>query len=244
MIGCLRVDEEFKSLLAILTDEEHMNLEQGIVNSGRVLQPILVWDGTIIDGHNRYEIAQMHGIGFETREMMFDSKEDAKIWIIKHQMGRRNLNDFQRAEMAIKLKHSIEVKAKTNQRAAGGAVPMKSTEPVNTREELALIASVSEDTIRKVEKIIDKAPIADLNKLRAGECSINSAFKKVQYSSEPQSDPSVNDNAGVQKVVLKIQKLAEQTFGMRKELSSADREVVRGVIHQLNEALSLIEEAS
>ncbi len=244
MIGCLRVDEEFKNLLAILTDEEYMNLEHDIVTSGKILQPILVWNDTIIDGHNRYQIAQLHEIDFETREMMFDSKEDAKIWIIKHQMGRRNLNDFQRAEMAIKLKNSIEVRAKTNQRAAGGAVPMKSTEPVNTREELAMIASVSEDTIRKVEKIIEKASVNDLNKLRAGECSINSTFKKVQYSSEAQPDPSVNDNAGVQKVVLKIQKLAEQTFGMRKDLSDADREVIQSAIDQLNTVLSFIEEAS
>jgi hypothetical protein len=39
-------------------------------------------------------------------------------------------------------------KAKGNQIKAGGAVPMKSTKPIDTRKELAKIANVSHDTIR------------------------------------------------------------------------------------------------
>lgn len=235
----LNIDQELKNLLPPLSDEEFISLEEDIVNCGRILQPVLVWNGVIIDGHNRYEIAQVHELDFETKEIAFESKEEAKLWIIKHQMGRRNLNDFQRAEMAIKLKSSVEVKAKANQRAAGGAVPMKSTEPVNTREELAKLASSSEDTIRKVEVIMDKASVEDIQKLRSGECSINSVFKKVQYPFAPQSDHSGESNSGLQNMIMKIQKLTKQLFEKKNDLLNDDHEAIQGIIQQLNEIVSL-----
>jgi hypothetical protein len=235
---CLKIEDEFKSLLPPLSDEEYMSLEADIVSSGKILHPILVWNGIIVDGHNRYEIAQTHEIEFEIKEMPFQDRDEAKIWIIKHQMGRRNLNDFRRAEMALKLKGTIEIRAKANQRAGGGAVPMKSTEPVNTREEIASIASVSEDAIRKVEKIIEAAHEDDIQKLRSGESSINSAFKKIQNCTNSQTDHPVENRSKVQGVLFKIRRLTEQLFKMKNELTDVEREVICGVVQQLSDLSS------
>jgi hypothetical protein len=45
-------------------------------------------------GHNRYGICQKHNFQFKTIEREFDSKDDACIWIIDNQKGRRNLPLF------------------------------------------------------------------------------------------------------------------------------------------------------
>ena len=60
---------------------------------------IVNWDNLLIDGHNRYEIAQRHDLEFEVREVEFENENDAKVWIIQHQFGRRNLADFVKYEL-------------------------------------------------------------------------------------------------------------------------------------------------
>ena len=56
----LRIDEEFEKLIPPLTDEEYRQLEENIVLEGTVLMPLMVWNGTVIDGHNRYKIIRKH----------------------------------------------------------------------------------------------------------------------------------------------------------------------------------------
>ena len=83
---------------------------------------------------------------------------------------RRNLQPFQRAELALKLEPLIAKKAKEKQRAAGGAVPKKSAEaPIETREEVAKAAGLSHDTIAKAKKIMERAPEEVKESLRRGE---------------------------------------------------------------------------
>lgn len=55
--------------------------------------PILVWNGTIVDGHNRYEICNRLQIPYAVQNMNFDSRNDAIIWICNNQLGRRNITE-------------------------------------------------------------------------------------------------------------------------------------------------------
>ena len=52
----LEIKEEFKKLIPPLTSEEFKQLEQNCLAEG-IREAILTWNGFIIDGHNRYEIA-------------------------------------------------------------------------------------------------------------------------------------------------------------------------------------------
>jgi len=90
----IKIDPEFKSLIPPLTTEEFTQLEKSIVSEG-CRDALVLWDGIIVDGHNRYEICQKHGIPFKTTEMQFSDREEAKDWIDKNQLGRRNLTPDQ-----------------------------------------------------------------------------------------------------------------------------------------------------
>lgn len=88
----LKIDQEFESMCPPLTAEEYRQLEENILNEGLVLMPLVVWNGIIIDGHNRYKIAQAHpGIAYKTHEKQFESRYKVWAWICKNQLGRRNL---------------------------------------------------------------------------------------------------------------------------------------------------------
>ena len=84
------IDQEFKNLIPRLTSEEYEQLEKNIVAEG-CRDALVVWQGTLIDGHNRYEICTKHGEEYGTISMDFDNRDEVIDWIINNQLGRRNL---------------------------------------------------------------------------------------------------------------------------------------------------------
>ena len=100
----LRIDPEFRDKIPPLTDAEFEQLQENILNDGEVYEPIAVWNGTIVDGHNRYKIIVEHPeIPFRVKEMNFPDKWAAFDWMYKKQLGRRNLTDEQRAYLLGKM---------------------------------------------------------------------------------------------------------------------------------------------
>lgn len=84
------IDNEFKSLIPPLTDDEYDGLRDSILSEG-CRDALVLWGNTLIDGHNRYEICEKHGIPFKTIQKDFDSRDAVIEWIILNQFGRRNL---------------------------------------------------------------------------------------------------------------------------------------------------------
>lgn len=179
----MKINAKFQSLIPPLSDEEFKQLEENILQDG-IRDSLVVWNDTLIDGHNRYKIAEKHGLKYTTVSMNFDSEMDAERWIILNQFGRRNLEAYVRSTLALKLKSIIAEQAKKNMLATqnnnSGAALEKSTKQINTRKELANIAGVSENTIAKVEKIEAQAPQEVKEQLSKGEISINQAYKGIK----------------------------------------------------------------
>ena len=92
----LTIDPEFANKIPPLREEELEQLEENILADGVVINPLIVWDGVIVDGHNRYRILQKHPeIQFTTYEKQFPDRYAAIAWICKNQLGRRNLTPQQ-----------------------------------------------------------------------------------------------------------------------------------------------------
>ena len=175
------IDQEFVMLIPPLTDEEYKGLEASILAEG-CRDSLVVWGDVLVDGHNRYRICTKHNIPYQVVQKDFADRNEAKLWMIRNQLSRRNLPSFVRSELALKLKPVIAEMAKENQRGGqgGNLLPQKSAKAIETREELAKIADVSQDTIAKVEKIIAVAPEEVKTQLRKGEMSINQAYQQVK----------------------------------------------------------------
>ena len=59
----LIIDESFRNLICPLSRQEYLQLEENLLSDG-CRNPIVIWNGVIIDGHNRYDICRKHGIPF------------------------------------------------------------------------------------------------------------------------------------------------------------------------------------
>ena len=92
----LTIDPEFEGKIPPLREEELKQLEENILADGVVINPLIIWDGVLVDGHNRYRILQKHPeIQFTTYEKEFPDRYAAIAWICKNQLGRRNLTPQQ-----------------------------------------------------------------------------------------------------------------------------------------------------
>ena len=85
-----QIDPEFKRLLPELSDTELSQLESNILTDG-CRDPIVVWDGIIVDGHHRYDICKRHKLPFKVEYKKFGCREEAIQWICMNQIGRRNI---------------------------------------------------------------------------------------------------------------------------------------------------------
>ena len=105
----LQINPKFEQIIPPLTEDEFAQLEENILKLGRVIEPIQVWKGFIVDGHHRYKIVQKHPeITYTTCEREFESEIEAVDWICGYQLGRRNLNDIARKVLTAQKYQAIK----------------------------------------------------------------------------------------------------------------------------------------
>ena len=173
---------ELKDLIPPLSPEEYEQLEKNCIING-IREPLSLWkkddELILIDGHNRYKIAQEHNLDYSITEYYFDSITDVKKWIIENQIGRRNLSKFQIIELILPLKEELAAQAKDNQRGGQGGLLLENSTKANTRKTLAEMAGVSENTVHRAEVILQDGDEDLIGQLHRGEKSINAAFLQV-----------------------------------------------------------------
>ena len=162
----LRIDPEFESRIPPLTDDEFKQLEENILADGVIINPIIVWDGVIVDGHNRFRIVEKHPhITFTTCEREFNDRHDALAWICKNQLGRRNLT-FQQKKYLIGKQFEAE---KQRQGTNNQYVQAKSEKcqlgtfqnSVDTAERIAQENGIGRRSVFRAEEFAKAVDIAD-----------------------------------------------------------------------------------
>jgi N6-adenosine-specific RNA methylase IME4 len=181
----MKINQEFKDLIPPLSEDEYNQLEKNCITEG-IRDSLVTWQGTLIDGHNRYEIATKHNLHYTTIEKEFDNENDVIEWIIYNQFGRRNLSNYQRSVLALRLEPIFQEKAKENSVQSGKeygkglSILTNPINKINTREEIRKIAGVSSGTMAKVQKIEKEATPETKQKLLIGDISIDEAYKDIK----------------------------------------------------------------
>lgn len=98
------VDEELNSILPPLTAREYSGLRRLLRTYGVMDRPVIWKEARILlDGHARLTICLEEGIEFPSpREVSLETRDDAKLWIINNQGARKNLNVFEKIDLAKK----------------------------------------------------------------------------------------------------------------------------------------------
>jgi hypothetical protein len=150
----LIIDSEFKNLIPPMKPEEFQGLKESIVNSGYdILYPIVIWNNTIIDGHNRYSICKEFNIEFSVSEKKFNNRFEVINWIINNQLNRRSMTNEQRSYL-IGKRYQEEKKEESRPKLGNNVVPLVTLRPKNStiEQRIAEKYKVSPETVRKAEK--------------------------------------------------------------------------------------------
>lgn len=220
----ITINNELLQYIDPLTANEYAALERSLLAEG-CRDALVLWGDVLVDGHNRHEICNKHGIEFKTvQNTSFSSIDDVMLWMIDNQLGRRSVTDFQRGVLALRKRDIIAARVKAEMDASieskdasayapiddGAAKP--TDEPgipsaaIKTREDIARVAGISSNTVGQIEKIRKTAAPELVEAVRAGTISINAA---AAVASLP-SDEQVNAVAGGKKELRQAAKMVRE----------------------------------
>lgn len=190
------IDAEFRDLIIPPSPAERELLTASIKAQG-CLEPLYIWkmdDGQriLLDGHTRFSICTELNRRYETRNVKVNSREEAKLWILEHQAGRRNLTDDQRAIVwnEIREQRSIVIRVKQLEAARQvkvEPVSVKITETpkptsvtvapkIDTRAATAKEAKIPENKLRQAQ-VLKKHQPELYKKVLAGEIKLRETTK-------------------------------------------------------------------
>lgn len=89
-----KIDPILESVCLPLVEDEFELLEKQIIRDG-CQDALKVWDRDgeliLLDGHNRLKICNRHGLPYDTSTIEIESIDEAIVWIVDNQRGRRNV---------------------------------------------------------------------------------------------------------------------------------------------------------
>ena len=266
MLQNLSVDPEFQSKIPPLTAEERSQLEANILEEGRLLNPLIVWKGIIVDGHNRFEILKEHPeIEYTVLEKEFAGREEAIVWICKNQLGRRNLTPEQRRYLVGKQYEAEKL-------AHGGSRKMEGDQPSchgdnlvsqpKTCERIAQENGVNWRSVIRSEKFAQNVDAAEAavpgtrEKILSGKIKPTAAELAAVSSAAPEERPGLvaelcrprqekrtaQERAAVQDAEAALPEPPKPTSGRRSQ-SRKILESIQEISKKMLQASSDIEEA-
>ena len=213
----LKIDPELRDYIPPLRDWEYESLRERIITEG-CLEPLVVWDGVIVDGHNRYKICHENGIPFEYIEHSFEDKLQAKLWMAENQLGRRNLNPFQKCELVYPLEPVLKEEVLEKKRKAissfrkGNEVPPNLAGSKDARDVMAKMAGVSHGTWDMAKAIIEEAPEDVKEEIRRENASIYKVFSLLRPKKKPEKEPLVKEQEPASPTEAKEPKTAPPVY--------------------------------
>lgn len=208
----IKIDPEFRDLIPPLSNEELDNLHTSISLDG-CLAPLIVWkqEGILLDGHNRYAFCKKCDYDFQVTEIKLPHRESAINWIIKNQLGRRNVSP----DVAARLRGMLYISRKKehggdrkSEESSGKSCHLIESK---TREAVAKETGVSPRTIANdatyaeaCDKLgITTAAIASGEEKRSRSEIIATAFpEKAKPKKVPEPEPVIEDEDDVECLVV------------------------------------------
>ena len=186
----LQIKDEFQNLIPPLTKDEFEQLEINCLEEG-IRDAIVIWQGYIIDGHNRYKIAQRHNLDYKTIDMQFNDSDYVKAWMIINQFARRNIIDWQKGILGEQLE-KIEEKIGLKEKSKGGELNKevlsnidksyikKDNERHNTRNNISKELGWSTGKYGMFKVVKKRASEEQIQKLENNDASINQVYQEIK----------------------------------------------------------------
>jgi len=155
------IDPELRDICLPLSADEKQILRELLIAEG-CRDPIIAWNAPgnpILDGHHRYEICNGEGIPYEVKLIDLADRQACIDWVIKLQLGRRNVPEEQKAYLRGKMyREAKKAEGRPPKEKLGQSDPV-STQPVKPKEDtatkIAKLTDSSAATVKRDERFTD-----------------------------------------------------------------------------------------
>jgi ParB-like chromosome segregation protein Spo0J len=178
------IPHEIANLFPLMSGEEFVALKADIKENG-LKNPVILLDGKILDGRNRFKACQEVGVKAITQD--YDGN-DPLADVISWNLKRRHLNETQRASVAAKL-------ANMRQGERTDMEPSANLRKVS-QTQAADMLNVSERSVTTAKKVQEAAIPEITEKMSSGEISLNSAALAASLPEEEQKEIITKINQG------------------------------------------------
>lgn len=274
----LIVIPELRSLIPPLKAEEQEQLEANLLANG-IKDPLSVWEATaavvkggldsksashqlldgltsdtkiyvLIDGHNRYDLAQKHGLDYRINIDSFADMGTVRDYMINYQLGRRNLTPEQSSylrglrynemkegnksgreiNVAEKLAEEYNVSARTIKRDSGFAKGLDELSPEFKQEVLSGKTQLPREAVKALTKKKPTKPIESLDELNAVLEKMPKAFKSLDDLKEKPENADQNKSGKIADLIQGV--VASETVAAKnrgKDKKGSDSELIKFV---------------
>lgn len=216
------LNHKIANIFPMMDGDNYLNLKNDIKTNG-LREPILIYEGKIIDGRNRYKACME--LGIEPELKYYEKNGSLTNFVVSMNLHRRHLTSSQRAAIAVRIEEQLAIEAKERQRVSGGdrrsedyqekSVEEKFPEPKKSgqaRDEAASLMGTNPRYVSDAKKIKNEDP--ELFE------QVESGNKKI-----PQAMRELNGRENISKP-MKTKKVStvEEIEAMAKDLSVQDRQ--------------------
>jgi len=243
-------EHEFAAVFPLLEGEALEELTKDIAANGQMV-PILVFEGAILDGRNRYRACCAVGVTPITEQARVKDRESALRLVISLNIKRRHLSEAQRGMAALSVLPMFEALAAERQRATlakpGEQAHLRASAPVHTPKPTAALMPDGRSPLDYVAGSYG-VPARDLAAARRAADDAAKAFgvsartianaKKVQEQGVPELAQAVRSGLiGAKPAAALVRKSAEVQREVVRQITEdnarpadAVREAIRPVV--------------
>ena len=225
----LKIDPNYEKVLPKLSGEEYEALKASIIANGLLMPLIVNGKGIILDGHNRFHIAEELKFSPTLKIELVDFLDatEEKAFVISVNLQRRNLNAFQKAEMGMVLL-KVETELAKRRRTS---LSSSEDKDIHDRSATGIVAKnigISHATFERAKKVIEDAPEKLKELCRKESVTINAgygitkAFDDVPEANKKALLTKIEDGALDPRQVIGI---VTETKAIKAKLEGEDEEI-------------------
>lgn len=170
------------NIIPLMSEEEYQALKVDVKENG-LLNSIILYEGKILDGRNRYKACRELGI----EPKYEDYKGDSPVsYVISNNVKRRHLTAGQLATVGLESLPYLKEEAKKRMSMGGGdkkSGTQNLADPITnqgeSREKAAEISGSNKEYIRQIEKIRDKDP-EGYEEIKQGKKTIHEVSQELK----------------------------------------------------------------
>lgn len=192
---------EAADIFPLLNEADLDDLAHDIATNGQH-EAILLYDGMIIDGRNRYLACEIAGV--EPRFEEWEGEPEELVpFVMSLNLHRRHLTTSQRSLVAARLanmerggdRKSEEIKAQNC-----GLI---------TQEKAADILAVSERSVQQAAAVIRDGTPEQIKAIESGESTVNAELQKIKQALKDAEKDKAAKDAEIQRQSQRLQKLED-----------------------------------